>query len=107
MLTSQWAISLQTPPYSSPTYSTLATCSDTTMSYGHHLLTNQILEVIKLKKREEDRERERERGEGGREREREGGRGYIYILCFWYFLWCTNPQIINVEIVKKKEEVHV
>ena len=56
MLTSQWAIYLQTPHYLSPMYSTLATCSDTTMSCGHHLLINQILEVVKLREREEDRE---------------------------------------------------
>ena len=25
----------------------------------------------------------------------------MYVHVFWHFLWCTNPQIINVEVVKK------
>ena len=69
MLISQWAISLRTPPYLSQMYSTLATCSGTTMFCGHHQLTNLILEVLKLR-----REKEEDREKGGREREREGGR---------------------------------
>ena len=27
----------------------------------------------------------------------------IDMYVFWHFLWCTNPQIINVEVVKKRE----
>ena len=28
----------------------------------------------------------------------------IDMYVFWHFLWCTNPQIINVEVVKIKEK---
>ena len=60
------------------------------------------MHVRRERKIERVRERERERE---KESERDRVRDNINNLRFWHFLWCANPQIINVEVVKKKKKV--
>ena len=68
-----------------------------------HIHTFCFQDYIPLQnRRERERERERERVIE-REKKRDCAR-YNRYVCFWHFLLCTNPQIINVEIVEKKKK---